>query len=231
MSKNYAPNLHKALLPLDAHQQKQVLYVFNDMAAKGEIKKSASGLFIHLAKSALNGALNLPEAPIHPVVIKAKAKALSDRCKPEGHPYADDPAIQWGYSPISKPLDTSSTPYQENNPYPYSSEEQEEIDALMYEQRQSDQEAADRYMAHQAAQQREKEEYAKAAQCEPRSDSEHQASASHDLQILFAFLELGTQNYASVLQEHDFEYLEDIYFDEITAYRKDLSQRRAEQPF
>ncbi len=224
---NYAPNLHKALLPLDEHQQKQVLYVFKHMESQGEIKKSPSGLFIHLAKSALSGTLNLPEAPIHPAVAKAKAKARSDRFKPEGHPYADDPAIQWGYSPISQPLDTSSTPYEENNPYPYYPEEQEEIDEIVYEQRQADKEAAERYRANQAAQQRKKEEQAKAARCEPRSQAEHQKSAATDLQILFAFLELGGQTYESLLKEKDFGYLEDIYADEIAAHRKDLSQRRA----
>ncbi len=225
--KNYAPNLHKALLPLNEQQQKEVLYVFKDMQSKGQIKKSPSGLFIHLAKSALNGALSLPEAPTHPAVAKAAAKARSDRFKPEGHPYADDPNIQWGYSPISQPLDTSSTPYQKDNPYPYSPDEQADIDALMFEQRQADVEAAERYMLAQAAEQREKEEREKAAQCEPRSETEHQKSASKDLQILFAFLELGGQSYESLLKSNDFEYLETIYSDEIAAYRKDLSERRA----
>ncbi len=226
--KLYIPNLSQHLQRLHPQQQKEVLYVFKDMQINGKIKKSPSGLFIHLAKSALEGALNLPEAPIHPAEVKAKAKARNDRFKPEGHPYADDPNIQWGYSPISQPVDENATQYNPDNPYPYTEVEQAEIDALIKQQRRDEQ----RYYAAQQEKRREakaaREEQVAFAQQGNKEDSPAiKKQASTDLQILFAFLELGGTTYQTLLEENDFGYLEDIYADEIAAYRKDLAERRA----
>jgi hypothetical protein len=226
--KLYIPNLSQHLQRLHPQQQKEVLYVFKDMQMNGKIKKSPSGLFIHLAKSALVDELNLPEAPIHPAEVKAKAKARNDRFKPEGHPYADDPNIQWGYSPISQPIDENATKYNPDNPYPYTEAEQAEIDTLIKQQRRDEQ----RYYAAQQEKRRE----AKAAREEQvifnqQGNKEDRPAikkqASTDLQILFAFLELGGTTYQTLLEENDFGYLEDIYADEIAAYRKDLAERRA----
>jgi hypothetical protein len=227
----YIANLTPHLQRLNTEQQKKVLYVFKDMQMNGKIKKSPSGLFIHLCKSALSGTLNLPEAPIHPAIVKAKEKARNDRFKPEGHPYADDPNIQWGYSPISQPIEAaSSTQFHADNPYPYSEEEQEGIDGLIYEQRQADKEAAQRYMIAQETKRREAEE-AEQAQAE---SNQHEAipdkkQASKDVHILFAYLSLGGVSYETLLERHNFHYLEDIYADEIATYREKLAERRAKE--
>jgi hypothetical protein len=222
--KLYIPNLSQHLQRLNSQQQKEVLYVFKDMQMNGKIKKSPSGLFIYLAKSALDNALNLPEAPIHPAVVKAKAKARNDRFKPEGHPYADDPNIQWGYSPISQPIDESTTQYNPDNPYPYREAEQAEIETLMDQQREDEQ----RYFAAQQEKRREakadREEQVTFGQ-KDRTPTKKQAST--DLQILFAFLELGGTSYQTLLEDNDFGYLDAIYADEIAEYRKDLAERRA----
>ena len=226
--KLYIPNLSQHLQRLQPQQQKEVLYVFKDMQMNGKIKKSPSGLFIYLAKSALEGALNLPEAPIHPAEVKAKAKARNDRFKPEGHPYADDPNIQWGYSPISQPIDENATKYNPDNPYPYTEAEQAAIDALIKQQRRDEQ----RYFAAQQEKRREAKEAREAQvmfnQQGNKGDSPTiTKQTSIDLQVLFAFLELGGTSYQTLLADNDFGYLEDIYADEIAAYRKDLAERRA----